>query len=114
MTPQRMAEGVTAELSLRITGGPDAGRHRNRPEMRHDQEARPWLRRKRPSEGVSKASSLLDSAGRVPYNPVASGRPDFDGWPFHGAQVAQLVEQRTENPRVAGSIPALGTIFSMT
>jgi hypothetical protein len=25
------------------------------------------------------------------------------------AQVAQLVEQRTENPRVAGSIPALGT-----
>ena len=26
------------------------------------------------------------------------------------AQVAQLVEQRTENPRVAGSIPALGTI----
>jgi hypothetical protein len=28
-----------------------------------------------------------------------------------GAQIAQLVEQRTENPRVAGSIPALGTIF---
>ncbi len=26
------------------------------------------------------------------------------------AQVAQLVEQWTENPRVAGSIPALGTI----
>ena len=25
------------------------------------------------------------------------------------AEVAQLVEQRTENPRVAGSIPALGT-----
>ena len=25
------------------------------------------------------------------------------------AQIAQLVEQRTENPRVAGSIPALGT-----
>ena len=25
------------------------------------------------------------------------------------APVAQLVEQRTENPRVAGSIPALGT-----
>jgi anti-sigma regulatory factor (Ser/Thr protein kinase) len=24
VTPQRMAEGVTAELSLRITGGPDA------------------------------------------------------------------------------------------
>ena len=25
------------------------------------------------------------------------------------AQIAQLVEQGTENPRVAGSIPALGT-----
>jgi hypothetical protein len=28
------------------------------------------------------------------------------------AQIAQLVEQRIENPRVAGSIPALGTILS--
>ena len=27
------------------------------------------------------------------------------------AQIAQLVEQRTENPRVAGSIPALGIIL---
>ena len=27
------------------------------------------------------------------------------------AQVAQLVEQRTENPRVGGSIPPLGTII---
>ena len=27
------------------------------------------------------------------------------------AQIAQMVEQRTENPRVAGSIPALGTLF---
>ena len=27
------------------------------------------------------------------------------------AQVAQLVEQRIENPRVTGSIPVLGTIF---
>ena len=29
------------------------------------------------------------------------------------AQVAQSVEQRTENPRVAGSIPALGTILNL-
>jgi hypothetical protein len=28
----------------------------------------------------------------------------------HHAQVAQLVEQRIENPRVGGSIPPLGTI----
>src|SRR4051812_1854852 len=30
--------------------------------------------------------------------------------PSPDAQVAQLVEQRTENPRVGGSIPSLGTI----
>ncbi len=30
----------------------------------------------------------------------------------YGAQVAQLVEQGTENPRVGGSIPSLGTICS--
>ena len=27
------------------------------------------------------------------------------------AQIAQLVEQGTENPRVAGSIPALGIFY---
>ena len=30
------------------------------------------------------------------------------------AQIAQLVEQRTENPRVTGSIPVLGTIFHIS
>ena len=30
------------------------------------------------------------------------------------AQIAQLVEQWTENPRVAGSIPALGMLFAIT
>ncbi len=29
------------------------------------------------------------------------------------AQIAQLVEQRTENPRVAGSIPALGIFYTI-
>ena len=32
---------------------------------------------------------------------------------FLNAQVAQSVEQRTENPRVGGSIPPLGTIISL-
>ena len=32
----------------------------------------------------------------------------FNARPFQG-QVAQLVEQRTENPRVGGSIPPLAT-----
>ena len=31
--------------------------------------------------------------------------------PCHGAQVAQLVEQWTENPRVGGSSPPLGTTY---
>ena len=31
--------------------------------------------------------------------------------PRYYAQIAQLVEQRTENPRVAGSIPALGMFY---
>ena len=31
---------------------------------------------------------------------------------FELAQIAQLVEQRTENPRVTGSIPVLGIIGS--
>ena len=30
------------------------------------------------------------------------------------AQIAQLVEQRTENPRVAGSIPALGICLTIS
>ena len=30
---------------------------------------------------------------------------------YKNAQIAQLVEQRTENPRVTGSIPVLGTFF---
>lgn len=29
------------------------------------------------------------------------------------AEVAQLVERRTENPGVGGSIPPLGTIFTL-
>jgi hypothetical protein len=34
-------------------------------------------------------------------------------WNGRKAQVAQLVEQRTENPRVGGSNPPLGTILSL-
>lgn len=45
----------------------------------------------------------MDSAKNRSYKPPSSGLPER-------AQVAQLVEQRIENPRVAGSIPALGTI----
>lgn len=34
--------------------------------------------------------------------------------PLGWGQIAQSVEQRTENPRVAGSIPALATIPTLS
>ena len=37
--------------------------------------------------------------------------PSFRGCRDPRGQIAQLVEQRTENPRVVGSIPTLATIF---
>ena len=42
---------------------------------------------------------------RRAHNPKVIGSNPI---PATYAQIAQLVEQRTENPRVAGSIPALG------
>ena len=41
-----------------------------------------------------------------------AGRADAAPSPALRAQVAQLVEQRTENPRVLGSIPSLATTFN--
>ena len=49
--------------------------------------------------GASQRVGLLDGA--------LAGRSNTH--PFPGGQVAQLVEQRTENPRVGGSIPPLAT-----
>ena len=40
------------------------------------------------------------------------GREFESRLPLHFAQIAQLVEQGTENPRVLGSIPSLGTMKS--
>jgi hypothetical protein len=57
---------------------------------------------------------------RLDHDPVGQAAAITLGWtgtgnflykrPSLGAQVAQLVEQRTENPCVGGSIPPLGTI----
>ena len=69
-----------------------------------------------PRFGPSGGARPLDRAGAISYKP----RPCADGRsPVGGtgraqqicleAQVAQLVEQRTENPRVGGSNPPLGT-----
>ncbi len=52
----------------------------------------------------------LDTAPKITYNAGSFGQGGFISPPFPEAQVAQLVEQRTENPRVGGSIPPLGTI----
>ena len=49
------------------------------------------------------SAAALDSRADLFYKPVGHFRAR--------AQVAQLVEQRTENPRVGGSIPPLGTIL---
>ena len=52
-------------------------------------------------------AGVLDKPETTHYKGVTPARGQ------HGsaldAQIAQLVEQRIENPRVAGSIPALGT-----
>ena len=57
----------------------------------------------------------LDSYGLVVQlvrtPPCHGGGRGFESHPGrHYASVAQLVEQRTENPRVVGSIPTGGTI----
>ena len=51
------------------------------------------------------APSYLDRLTAIIYKPISVGHPRRAY-----AQVAQSVEQRTENPRVGGSIPPLGTI----
>lgn len=57
---------------------------------------------------VAKLSKRLDSPFGTDYTaPTNRDAPQR----FPGAQIAQLVEHATENRSVAGSIPALGTIF---
>ena len=47
---------------------------------------------------------------RRAHNPEVIGSNPIPATQRH-AQLAQLVEQRTENPRVSGSIPELGIFF---
>ena len=56
---------------------------------------------------------LLKEAGQGLAACLYAGAFRHEIAPRTQAQVAQLVEQRIENPRVAGSIPALGTIFKL-
>lgn len=50
-------------------------------------------------------------AGSTPAPRTLGVLDKFTAGAFVCASVAQLVEQRNENPRVAGSIPALGTMI---
>ena len=51
---------------------------------------------------------------RLPRALTVSARTGVIPGPSCDGQVAQLVEQRTENPRVGGSIPPLATMKSKT
>src|SRR5690606_6592062 len=57
----------------------------------------------------TKRNSRLHSQNPAPINRQPSMRPRA----HPDARVAQLVEQRIENPRVTGSIPVPGTTFSL-
>ena len=54
---------------------------------------------------------FLDIPVKILYNFCCCRNANVICASFLYAQIAQLVEQRTENPRVTGSIPVLG-IFS--
>ena len=91
-----------------------------------DRSARPALAPHRVRRRDGTAPRNFASAGRVEAYPVATtakindlARPGgltaappsrSNTRPPSGGQVAQLVEQRIENPRVGGSIPPLATI----
>ena len=81
-------------------------------------------------EGSNPSPSIKERAGKSFEIPSQSGEMNNAGWsslearrahnpkvvgsnpaPATFAQIAQLVEQWTENPCVAGSIPALGMCF---
>ena len=62
------------------------------------------------SVGLERQPVTLEVVGSSPIR-VAKGWMTFKVIHHNYAFVAQLVEQRTENPRVAGSIPAEGTIY---
>ena len=51
----------------------------------------------------------LNGLNILPFNQVV---PGSNPGTLIDAQIAQLVEQRTENPRVVGSIPTLGIVLA--
>ena len=73
--------------------------------------ANDWLGSVASSDSIAGVAELADaqdlkSCGVKPV-PVRARSPALH------AQIAQLVEQRTENPRVSGSIPELGIFYAL-
>ena len=69
----------------------------------------PGLGRRRTTTDENGGQERLDRASALPYRRHLLCGPALFGDARSRAWVAQLVEQRIENPRVAGSIPAPGT-----
>lgn len=74
----------------------------------------------KPARPSKKSHLTLAMGEQDAITPLASGVNQGPAVPFlkgtiggRLAQVAQLVEQRIENPRVTGSIPVLGTIKNL-
>ena len=78
-----------------------AGGHRFEPCCSHHHLAR-WCSR------LARQPVTLEVDGSSPFGVAINASVESDSSPQY-ASVAQSVEQWTENPRVAGSIPALGT-----
>ena len=86
---------MTPPPKMRPRTVPDA-----RPPVRNDRNAVRWV-------GSENCQNPLDSPALLTYHPRTKRVPA--ALKCLGAQIAQLVEQRIENPRVGGSIPSLGT-----
>ena len=88
------------------------GATRARPAARRRRRRPTGARRGRRPLGSRRASRKRGRARALPPGPDSARlRRSVRRFRFPDAQVAQLVEQGTENPCVGGSIPSLGTIF---
>ena len=115
-SPRREVLGKSGGLSAGGTSSssrrcPDARPTENRQDASNCSPQRREAAREHRAAGIA-ASQTTPRLGKtsISLSEVASATAITYTAAAKDAQVAQLVEQRTENPRVAGSIPALGTI----
>ena len=65
-----------------------------------------------PSGGIGRRTGLKILRGNTRTGSIPVSGSLFKSCLLY-AQIAQLVEQRTENPRVTGSIPVLGICYAL-